>query len=61
LAAGGLPQAGVIYQEDFSNGLGIFSASGNVYTGSYGVRMCGGWGSDGTISSAPIDTTGFTA
>jgi hypothetical protein len=52
---------GVIYQEDFSNGLGIFSASGNVYTGSYGVRMCGGWGSDGTISSAPIDTTGFTA
>jgi hypothetical protein len=57
----GTADADLVYQENFANGLGTFSASGNVYTGSYGVRMRGGWYSDGVITSSPIDTTGFTA
>lgn len=52
-----IAQTEVVFDEDFANGLGAFSASGRVYTGSYGVRMRGSSYSDGTITSAPIDTS----
>lgn len=51
--------ATIIFQENFDSGLGQFSASGNVYTGSYGVRMRGG-SNDGVITSPSISTEGFT-
>jgi hypothetical protein len=57
LAAGANAQSEVVFEETFSNGLGSFSGSGRVYTGSYGVRMRGSAYSDGTITSAPIDTS----
>lgn len=50
--------AEVIYDEDFSNGLGGFTATGSVYTGSYGARMRGG-SSPGAITTAAIDTSEF--
>lgn len=59
----GLPQAfaqTTIYEESFSNGLGSFSGSGRVYTGSYGVRLRGGGSPDAEISSSVIDTRGYT-
>jgi len=51
-------QADVIYAEEFANGLGRFTASGSVYTGSYGARMRGG-SAPGSITTNAIDTTGF--
>src|SRR5690606_32026726 len=55
---GAQAQADIIFSEDFSSGLGAFSDSGRVYTGSYGVRMRGGT-SDGVITSSSIDTSGY--
>ncbi|MFP3899631.1 MAG: alpha/beta hydrolase family esterase [Acidimicrobiia bacterium] len=47
------------FEENFEGGLGQFSATGNVYTGSYGVRMRGGF-NDGEILSPLISTEGLT-
>jgi hypothetical protein len=49
-----------IYSEDFSSGLGTFTASGSVTTGTYGARMRGSQSSDPSMTSAPIDLTGHT-
>src|SRR5688572_27383023 len=54
----GVVRADVIYAEEFSNGLGRFTASGSVYTGTYGVRMRGG-STPGVITPSSIDTSGF--
>ncbi|MDN3267270.1 hypothetical protein [Streptomyces sp. MA15] len=48
-----------VYSEDFSDGLGTFTASGSVRTGTYGARLSGSLSSDSSIVSAPIDPTGY--
>jgi DNA-binding beta-propeller fold protein YncE/mono/diheme cytochrome c family protein len=50
-----------IFQENFTSGLGQFSATGSVTT-SGSALMRGSFGStgDGTITSAPISTVGFS-
>ncbi|MEU8804278.1 hypothetical protein [Spirillospora sp. NPDC048819] len=52
--------ATTIYSEDFSGGLGTFTASGSVTTGAYGARMSGSPWSDPSMTSAPIDLTGHS-
>jgi poly(hydroxyalkanoate) depolymerase family esterase len=59
LSATSLSQADVIFEETFDNGLGQFSESGYVSTGSYGARMRGGT-YDGSIVSGSIDASGYT-
>lgn len=49
-----------VYSEDFSDGLGTFTASGTVTTGTYGARLTGSLLSDPSITSAPIDLDGHT-
>lgn len=56
LSIGAFAQTEVVFEETFSSGLGDFTGSGRVYTGSYGVRMRGG-SSAGTITSRTIDTS----
>jgi hypothetical protein len=51
--------ATVVFDEDFSNGLGAFTASGSVTTGTYGVRLSGSLISDPSITSPSIDLTGY--
>jgi hypothetical protein len=54
-------QADVLLQESFGSGLGSFSASGSVTTGSFGARMSGSlFGTDGAIRSAAFSTVGFS-
>lgn len=60
VGGGGGGGAGPIFQENFDSGLGQFTATGSVYTGTYGVRMRGG-SSDGVIRSPLINTQGFTS
>src|SRR5258705_12187055 len=50
----------VLFQENFDNGLGQFTATGSVTTSTAGARMAGG-SSDGVITSSGINTQGFTA
>ncbi|MFH8485133.1 poly(ethylene terephthalate) hydrolase family protein [Streptomyces longisporoflavus] len=50
--------ATAVYSEDFSDGLGTFTAAGSVSTGTYGARMSGSLFSDPALTSAPIDLTG---
>jgi len=53
-------QADVLLQQNFSSGLGGFTSTGTVTTGSYGARMQGSlFGTDGAIVSAPFSTVGF--
>ncbi|RAY14678.1 hypothetical protein DPM19_13070 [Actinomadura craniellae] len=52
--------AATVYSEDFSNGLGSFTASGSVRTGTYGARLSGSLLSDPSITSAPIDLAGYS-
>ena len=52
--------AATIFQENFSGGLGSFTASGSVTTGTFGARMRGGSTGGGQITSGAISTTGFT-
>jgi hypothetical protein len=52
--------ATTVYSEDFSNGLGTFTASGSVTTGTYGARLSGSLFSDPSMTSAPIDLTGYS-
>lgn len=48
-----------VYSEDFSDGLGTFTASGSVRTGTYGARLSGSLSSGPSMVSAPIDLTGY--
>ncbi|HEX3139839.1 MAG TPA: hypothetical protein VHQ87_07280 [Rhizobacter sp.] len=62
LAALGSAQAQVvILQQNFASGLGSFTSAGSVSTGSAGARMTASLlGTDGAITSAPINTQGFS-
>ncbi|MFE2053105.1 hypothetical protein ACFXAS_32070 [Streptomyces sp. NPDC059459] len=51
--------AAPVYSEDFADGLGTFTASGSVRTGSYGARLSGSPTSDPSMVSAPVDLTGY--
>ncbi|MET7370802.1 hypothetical protein ABZS61_34060 [Streptomyces sp. NPDC005566] len=48
-----------VYSEGFSNGLGTFTASGSVSTGTYGARLSGSLRSDPTLTSASVDLAGY--
>ncbi|MFD1832522.1 hypothetical protein ACFSJS_23170 [Streptomyces desertarenae] len=48
-----------VYSEDFSDGLGTFTASGSVGTGPYGARLSGSLFSDPSMTSAAIDLAGY--
>ncbi|GGS39851.1 hypothetical protein AB0E75_14700 [Streptomyces griseoviridis] len=48
-----------VYSEDFSDGLGTFTASGSVGTGAYGARLSGSLFADPALTSAPIDLAGY--
>jgi len=48
-----------IFHDDFASGVGQFTASGSVSTGTYGARLRGG-STPGRIVSRAISTTGFT-
>ncbi|MEU4654013.1 hypothetical protein AB0G32_08735 [Streptomyces sp. NPDC023723] len=52
--------ATAVYGEDFSAGLGTFTATGSVSTGSYGARLSGSLLSDPALTSAPIDLAGHS-
>lgn len=53
--------AEVVLQQNFSTGLGSFTASGSVSTSSAGARMNAAFGSnDGAIRSATFSTAGLT-
>lgn len=53
--------ADTIFQQSFNSGLGTFTASNTVRTGSTGATMVAAFGSaDGAITSGTISTTGFT-
>jgi hypothetical protein len=60
-AFAGLAQAAVVLQQhNFASGLGSFASAGSVSTGSAGARMSASlFGTDGSITSAPISTQGF--
>jgi hypothetical protein len=64
IAAGAVPSAAFaatpVYSEDFSNGLGTFTASGSVTTGTYDARLSGSLFTHPSITSASIDLTGRT-
>ncbi|TDC80963.1 hypothetical protein [Actinomadura sp. 7K507] len=47
-----------VYGEDFSDGLGTFTATGSVSTGTYGARLRGSRVSSPAMTSAAIDLTG---
>lgn len=48
-----------VYSEDFSTGLGSFTATGPVTTGGYGARLSGSLLSDASITSAAISLSGY--
>lgn len=51
----------VVLLQNFATGLGPFTSAGSVSTGSSGARMAGSaFGTDGSITSAPINTQGFS-
>lgn len=60
LGLASIAQADVVFEESFASGLGAFTSSGSVYTGSYGARLRGG-SSEGVITSPSISTAGFTS
>src|SRR5712671_3824653 len=51
----------VVFQENFNNGLGQFTSAGTVTTGASGASMAGSSNTDGSITSAAINTQGFTS
>jgi polyhydroxybutyrate depolymerase len=55
----GAAQAAVLFQDAFASGTGQFTSTGNISTGSFGVRMRGGT-NDGAITSPAISTVGKT-
>ncbi|MFD3823523.1 hypothetical protein [Streptomyces sp. NPDC058625] len=52
--------AASVCSEDFSDGLGSFTASGFVSTGTYGARLSGSLLSGPTLTSASIDLAGYS-
>ncbi|MBC7957818.1 MAG: hypothetical protein H7Y33_18365 [Cytophagales bacterium] len=51
----------VVLQQNFSSGLGGFTSAGSVSTSSAGARMSAAlFSTDGAITSAPINTQGFS-
>lgn len=50
--------ATTVYREDFSAGLGTFTATGSVTTGTGAARLAGSLVTDAAITSAPIALTG---
>ncbi|MGH1472634.1 MAG: YncE family protein [Cellvibrionaceae bacterium] len=52
-----IAQSNIIYDENFSSGLGAFSSSGRVTTGRYGLRLRGG--SSSVVDSDVINTSGY--
>lgn len=52
--------AATIFQENFASGLGGFTATGSVTTGTFGARLRGSSGTAPQITSGVINTTGFT-
>jgi len=56
----GAASGATIYQENFASGLGGFSASGSVTTGTFGARLRGGTSGGAQITSGAISTTGFS-
>lgn len=59
--ASGAASADVLFQESFGGGLGTFTASGTVTTGTFGARMqASALGTDGSIRSAAFSTVGFS-
>ncbi|WP_129646726.1 hypothetical protein [Peristeroidobacter agariperforans] len=65
IAIGALVSAGAsaatIFQENFAGGLGTFTSSGSVTTGTFGARTRGGLSGGAQITSAAISTAGFTS
>lgn len=54
-------QADVLLDQSFSAGLGGFTSTGSVSTGSYGARMTASlFSADGAIRSSAISTVGFS-
>jgi hypothetical protein len=53
-----LAQAEVLLDQAFASGLGAFSASGSVSSGSYGARLRGGSG-PGQLASPTLSTSGY--
>ena len=52
--------ADILFQENFDSGLGRFTATGTVTTGTFGARMAGCYGcTDGSIRSSAFSTVGF--
>jgi hypothetical protein len=51
--------ATTVYSESFSGGLGSFTASGSVMTGTYGARLAGSLFTDPAITSATVDLSGY--
>jgi hypothetical protein len=47
-----------VYREDFSRGLGTFTASGPVSTGTFGARLSGSLRAGPTLTSAAVDLAG---
>jgi hypothetical protein len=60
LLAGTAAHADVLLDTNFAGGLGGFTATGSVSTGSYGARMtAAAFSADGAIRSPAISTVGF--
>jgi hypothetical protein len=49
-----------VYSEDFSDGLGTFTSSDTIRTGTYGARMTGSVFSNPSMTSAAIDLAGHS-
>lgn len=61
MALGAAQAQVVVLQQNFATGLGAFTSAGSVSTGSSGARMAGSaFGTDGSITSAAINTQGFS-
>jgi hypothetical protein len=63
LSAATTSQADVIFEENFTNGIGQFTAQGNTYVGDGEVRLRGDSNNDpgdGSITSSAISTLGFS-
>jgi hypothetical protein len=55
----GASAATAVYREDFNNGLGTFTGSGNVTTGTFGARLSGSLFSDPSITSIAVSLSGY--
>jgi hypothetical protein len=60
MVSSGAVHAATLFQENFASGLGSFTASGSVTSGTYGARLRGGSAGGAQITSGAISTVGFT-